>query len=150
MSTVSKISHFYEHDLGHFEFKLSLIGFGWLDKETIYVCCALFFKCWEVIVRSCLIPQNFYFYNFKDICMNWILLNIFCHMTFWPRSGLRRSFRYLCVTLLATCIRSMATFYCSKGQIINMKIKVISLLNGLKTDVNKLNLSTCISNVVQI
>ena len=52
--------------------------------------------------------------------------------------------------LLATCIRSMASFYCSKGQIINMKIEIIPLLNGLKTDVNKTNWNTCISNVVQI
>ena len=34
----------------------------------------------------------------------------------------------------------IASFYCSKGQIIDMKIKIIPLLNGPKTDVNKLNL----------
>ena len=79
MTTASIISHFHEHDLEHFESKLSFIGIGWLDKETIRVCCALFFKR----RRSLWGHKIFIVITFKDICMmNLILLKIF--FVIWP------------------------------------------------------------------
>ena len=58
-------------------------GIGWLDKETIRVCCALFFKCRRSLWGHAWCHKNFIVITFKGICMmNLILLKTF--FVIWP------------------------------------------------------------------